>query len=111
MNVINVQITLQILVKMSYDMNARIVTANNRSFEMHPILTEVGLCFTFNSELASIFNPTKVQDHINLYKINFFDLETEGSLSYTYTGSNFDVKVFFILFNIFFFSMLEYKIT
>lgn len=88
----------RILVNISNNMNARIVTPQNESFEMHPILTEVGLCYTFNSRVGHLFNPVKdvsdarQQRDINLYKINFYDSETEATLMYTYTGSNFDVS-------------------
>lgn len=79
-------------------MHAQIVTPQNRSYELRPILTEVGLCYTFNSRIADLFNPLKsISDarsgkNIQLYKLNFYDLETEGTLTYTYTGSNFDVS-------------------
>lgn len=94
--------TLQILLNISNNMYAQIVTPQNHSYELQPILTEVGLCFTFNSRVAHLFNPdtktTKRVDRgrhklIDLYKINFYDAETEGTLSYTYTGSNFDVSL------------------
>lgn len=96
-------IIFQILLNVSNNMNAQIVTPQNLSYELQPILTEVGLCYTFNSRVAHLFNPITTipsakrvdagrHKKIDLYKINFYDAETEGTLTYTYTGSNFDVS-------------------
>lgn len=97
-------ILFQILLNVSNNMNAQIVMPQNLSYELQPILTEVGLCYTFNSRVAHLFNPSVTipsakrvdagrHKKIDLYKINFYDAETEGTLTYTYTGSNFDVSL------------------
>lgn len=73
-------------------MDAKIVTTKHGEFSLYPLLTEIGLCYTFNSRLVQIFSPNKtgISHQPLLYKINFFDIETEANLEHE--GSNFDVS-------------------
>ncbi|XP_063706863.1 pickpocket protein 28-like [Culicoides brevitarsis] len=87
---------VNILVNVSNHMNAQIITPQNRSYELQPMLTEVGLCYVFNTRIGHLFNPTTTTrmseesaTDQHLYKINFYDAETEGNL--LYMGSNFDI--------------------
>uniref|UniRef100_A0A336MGE3 CSON001091 protein n=1 Tax=Culicoides sonorensis TaxID=179676 RepID=A0A336MGE3_CULSO len=49
------------------------------------------------NEYIPVFNPITYYDKhrrnkdVEIYKVNFFDIETEASLSYQYIGSNFDI--------------------
>lgn len=78
------------------------ISFNNENFKakigkleqlLVPIMTEFGICYVFNSKLASILSPLQtLNDSAKefLYTVNYFDLETEVVIEEL--PSNFDVR-------------------
>lgn len=81
------------MLNVSYDSRHYKAKIENATVKLSPVMTELGICYTFNSKLADVLSPKtrKVRPDILLHSINYFDLETEVLIEEMPT--NFDVSV------------------
>lgn len=94
---------LKIIKNLTKTLNFTVITNSEHKWKMQEIITEMGLCQTFNSAIAQYISTDYIIDNVlpkklDTYSVNYFDIKKYAAL-HNVDGMN--VSVFYYNNNIF----------
>lgn len=88
----------QIIFKLTNDYQYSVVTGLDKAYKFQRIITENGICDTFNSKIAAYMSPefyvsNELPKMNEIYEVNFFDFKKFSEISNLRSSSEVSVQL------------------